>query len=299
MKRMGENVASAANLLKSITRYSLWYRQIKFARYLPDEAGTQVAGDAGSQSGTEPANDAGSQPGASTPQSGSAVATPAAGGNQDEIAGLKAAAAAEREKRQTAETEAQILRDQMALQAANQPQTQPQAQESLYEQVAKHLGYDLEYPLSVQEHGRVTDTMMQIQASRQAQTAFLASHSDYGNVVGTTVNGNFHPAPPLKAYWDKHPGSREEFMQLGNNPAMQRLAYRIVTTDPDYKAAQKEAGLTEEQKKAAEAQAKIDAANKPASISSVPGGGNLDKAAHVRGLSDEQFRTHIEGIMDG
>ena len=58
---------------------------------------------------------------------------------QDEVAGLKAAAAAERQKRQTAEADAQALRDQIAIQAAAR-QAPSQQQADIY----KQLGIDVE-----------------------------------------------------------------------------------------------------------------------------------------------------------
>jgi len=224
---------------------------------------------------------------------------PAAEGNQGEIEGLKAAAVAEREKRQAAEANVQLLKDQMSVVAANAPQTPAQPTQTLYQQIAKNLGYDDEEYLTGEQQGHVLDAMIQVVASRQAEGVFMSEHSDYEKVVGVmNVTGRFQEAPPLKRVLDKNPGLRAALGSIGDNPSAKMIAYELAVKDPQYQEELKKEGMTEEQKKAMEAEAAIKAANAPASISSVPGGGNLDKVAAINAMSDEEFRTRQQKIID-
>ena len=118
-----------------------------------EATGTEQAGDADQNTGN---NDA-----TADVQQGD---TQDAAANQ-EAEGLKAAAVAERTKRQAAETEAQGLRDQLALQAQT-PQTQPQKQVSLSQAVAKQLGIDIEYA-TPEEICQINEGVLQITSSQE------------------------------------------------------------------------------------------------------------------------------------
>lgn len=223
-----------------------------------------------------------------------------AAGNQDKIAGLKAAAVAEREKRQAAEAEAQAVRDQMAIMTANaqQNQFQPQQQEqqaSLYQAVAKQLGIDTEYATPV-EQGAIFNGMMQVMSSQQSEQSFVNSHPDYAEVVGTPgPGGQFQYSPPLIRALKANPALANA---LQNSPNRVVLAYEIASKDPQYLAEQDEKAKSGDTKAAEKAEAKIKAANQQLSVSAAKGGGNLDQAAAIAAMSDEEFAKHNQKIMD-
>lgn len=218
--------------------------------------------------------------------------TPAAGGDQEQsVEGLKAAAIAERTKRQAAESELEELRSAGEFQAP----VVPQAQASLYAQVAKQLGYDPEY-LEPEQQGQVYEGMMHVMLGRQTENAFATNHPDYAQVVGVVRNGVFLPAGPLKRVYKRNPAIKQAINSLGNSVHTKMLAYELAISDPEYQAELKKAGMSAEQIRAAEAQAKINAANKPLSVSAAVGGGVLDKANQIRNESPEEFEARLEKV---
>lgn len=250
-----------------------------------NKTGTEKAGDADQQKTGNNDATAVVQPGA----------TQDAAGNQDEVAGLKAAAIAEREKRQAAEAEAQTLRDQMAI-MSSQPtrQTQKQEQLSLSKAVAKQLGIDIEIA-TPEEICQINEGVLQIMSGQQSEQSFVNSHPDYAEVVGVTLpSGQFQPAPPLTRQLNANPALQNA---LRNSPNKAVLAYAIASKDPQYLAELAEKAKSDDTKAAEKAAAKIDAANKQLSISVAKGGGQLDKANQLANMTDEEFRKHNEAIM--
>ena len=250
----------------------------------------EVAGDAGQQ-------DTGNKGDASD---GQKAAPQDAAGNQNEVNGLKAAATAERVKRQEAEAVTAQLQQQMQILQANgtqgHPAQAPQQPTSMFMQIAKQLGYDPEY-LTPVETGNVMDTMMQFMSQNQQNSAFDASHSDFNEVVGKVVNGIFQESVHLQKVFDTNPSLRQAFSGLGLTPHSKLIAYEMVKNSPGYQATLAEASMTDEQKKSLEAEAAIKAANSTASISSVQGGGNLDRQAQLVGMSDVEFRQELDKKM--
>ena len=246
--------------------------------------GTEDVGDAGQQeAGNNDAN-AGVQQGD----------TQDAAGNQDEVTGLKAAAVAEREKRQAAEEETQNLRDQMAIQAA-QPKTEPQRQVSLSQAVAKQLGIDLELA-TPEEICQINEGVLQITSSQQSEQSFVSSHPDYAEVVGVNgPGGQFQYAPPLLRAIKANPALADA---LRNSPNKAVLAYEIASKDPQYLTEQIENAKSDDTKAAEKAEAKIKAHNQQLSVSAAKGGGQLDQAAAIKAMSDEEFLAHNQKIMD-
>ena len=234
------------------------------------------------------------EPGVSAPEGVPPEGTPAAEGNQ-EVEGLKAAAVAEREKRQAAETEAQNLRDQNALLSQQQAtQTKPQEQVSLSKAVAKQLGIDIELA-SPEEICQINEGVLQITSGQQAEQSFINSHPDYAQVVGVNgPGGQFQYAPPLLRALNGNPALQSA---LQNSPNKAVLAYSIASKDPQYLQEQVDAAKSDDTKAAEKAAAKIEAANQQLSVSAAKGGGNLDQAAAVAAMSDEEFRKHNEGVM--
>ena len=218
--------------------------------------------------------------------------TPAAEGNQEEVEGLKAAAIAEREKRQAAETDVQNLRDQIALQP--QQTTQPQKQVSLSQAVAKQLGIDIEIA-TPEEICQINEGVMQVTSGQQSEQSFINSHPDYAEVVGVTLlNGVFQPAAPLSRELKANPALADA---LRSSPNKAVLAYSIASKNSQYLTELAEKAKPDDTKAAEKAEAKIKAANKQLSISEAKGGGQLDQAAATAAMSDEEFRKHNEAIM--
>ncbi len=249
-----------------------------------EEMGIEQAGDADQKTGN---NDV-----AAGVQQGD---TQDAAGNQDEVAGLKAAAVAEREKRQVAEADVQNLKDQIALQPQAQPATQPEKQASLSQAVAKQLGIDIEIA-TPEEICQINEGVLQVMSGQQSEQSFMNSHPDYAEVVGVTLpNGQFQYAPPLSRELKANPALADA---LRSSPNKAVLAYSIASKNPQYLTELAEKAKSDDTKAAEKAVVKIDAANKQLSISEAKGGGGqLDKAAQVAGMSDEEFRKHNETIM--
>ncbi len=218
-----------------------------------------------------------------------------AAGNQ-EVEGLKAAAIAEREKRQAAETELQNVRDQNALLSQQQvTQTKPQEQVSLSKAVAKQLGIDIELA-TPEEICQINEGVLQITSGQQVEQSFINTHPDYAQVVGTTLpSGQFQPAAPLSRALKGNPALQSA---LQNSPNKAVLAYSIACQDPQYLKEQVEAAKSDDTKAAEKAAAEIEAKNKQLSISAAKtGGGNLDDAARRAAQTDEEFLKENEQIM--
>ncbi len=231
---------------------------------------------------------AGGQPG---------VAQGAAGNQNKEAEGFKSAYEAEKTKRQEAEAATAQVQQQMQIMSANaQPGQQTQQPTSMFMQAAKSLGFDPEF-MTPAETGQVMDTLMQYMAQNQQSIAFDTSHSDFSEVVGKMVNNVFQESPHLQKVFDTNPELRQAFRTLGLTPSTKLIAYQMVKNSPEYQAAQTTEDMTEEQKAAAEAEAKIKAANSQASISSVPGGGNLDRGAAVAAMNDAEFKVELDKKM--
>ncbi len=234
------------------------------------------------------------KPGVTPPEGVPPKETPAAVGNQ-EVEGLKAATAAEREKRQAAESENQSLRDQMAIVNAQQTPTEPAKQAGLYQAVAKQLGIDPELA-TPEEQGTIFNGMLQVTSGQQSEQSFVNSRPDYAEVVGVNgPGGQFQYAPPLLRALKGNPALASA---LNNSPNKAVLAYEIASKDPQYLVDKVESTKSEDTKAAELAETKITAENKQLSISNAKGGGNLDQAAATLAMSDEEFAIHNQKIMD-
>lgn len=255
---------------------------------MPEEnkTGNEQAGDADQDTGNNTATADGQQGGAQD-----------AAGNQDEVAGLKAAAVAEREKRQIAETDAQNIRDQLAIINAQRAEQAPQQakQVGLYQAVAKQLGIDPEYA-TPEEQGTIFNGMLQVTSGQQSEQSFVNSHSDYAEVVGISgPGGQFQYAPPLLRALRANPALANA---LNNSPNKAVLAYEIAKNDPQYLTEQAEVAKSDDTKAAEKAEAKINAANQQLSVSAAKGGGELDQSAALAAMNDEEFAIHNQKIMD-
>lgn len=217
-----------------------------------------------------------------------------AAGDQD--AKLNAAitmANTEKEKRQTAEAEAQSAKDQVAVLAAAPKPDVAGSQKSLYVQIAERRGIDPEYP-TPQENGLIMEDMMQMTNVQNQQTAFIAAHPDYSEVVGVSLpNGGFDIAAPLKRVIASNPALASKL--AGLDPA---IAYQLAVTDPTYQKEVADNAKPADIKAAEKAEEAIKAAAQKASVSNAGGGGTLDKAAEIAAMSDEDFDKHIEKLKN-
>lgn len=219
---------------------------------------------------------------------------PAGDAAQDQDAKLNAAitmANTEKEKRQTAESEAKAAQDQVAILSAAPKSEVQGSQKSLYVQLAEKRGIDPEYP-TPEENGLIMQDMLQMNNVQNEQTTFIASHPDYSEVVGTSLpNGAFSIAPPLKRVIASNPALASKIMNL--DPA---IAYQLAVTDPTYQKELADNAKPADIKAAEKAEAAIKAAAQKASVSNAGGGGNLDKAGEIAAMSDEDFDKHVEKI---
>lgn len=221
---------------------------------------------------------------------GQQTATPDAGETQevvetDEVHGLKAAAAAERQKRQAAEAQVAALTQQQT-QAAQAPQQAQQTatQTDLYQRVLQHHGLQDEPYLTTEQTGQVMRTMDTVRQAEAAQQQFRSSTPDFADVVGyVTPQGAPVMSPHLQAFLSKNPHLQQA--ALSN----EQVAYQLVSTDPDYLAA----------KAAAVAPVvpvvptTVPVNKGQVSISAAPGGGAIDKSAHYRGMTPAELQAKI------
>lgn len=224
--------------------------------------------------------------------------TPAAEENQ--IEAFKAKALDETAKRQRLEAEAQALKDQIAIMTSQQVQTQAQQtqapRETLYDQVCKELGYDQEEYLTRKQQAEVFERINAIQnynnSIAMSQQQFLAKHPDFAEVVGAVnpLTRVFMPSPHLQRLMTKDP---ETAQAIALSPNAAQLAYRFVTTDPEYLEEKKKASLTAEQLAAAAAAAAIKNTLKSGSISNIAGGSGM-VGKSVSQMTDEEFKAHKE-----
>ena len=218
--------------------------------------------------------------------------------NQNEVAGLKAAAAAEREKRQAAEAEAQSIKDQMAVVMANQNTSQNPQAEPTQADILKQLGVEVEDDDDYLTAGQMKTVLQgfagQVNSIVSNQT-FLSKRSDFADVVGVQVGNNFQYAPPMLRALKANP-ALSSILQQSPNAAV--LAYEIAKNDPEYLASQEQAGKTTQQIAAEKAEAKIKVANKQQSISAAKGGGEPDQGAAITAMSDKEFEIHNLKIME-
>ena len=240
-----------------------------------DDAGQ--ADDAGNSEGTAAEKQAGSQD--------------AAGQEDDAVAGLKAAAAAERQKRQQIEAEAAILRDQLDRVSTNKPGQPTQA--DFFKAMGIEVEDDDDYLTAGQMKKVLTGLVGQISQAMTAQQT-QSQLPDFKEIVGVQVGNTFQYAPPLKRALDNNP-ALAQILQSSPNAAL--LAYEIAKNDPEYLASKSQKGKSAEQIAAEKAEAKITAANKKVSISAAKGGGQLDSIAAVKAMSDEELKAHNEKIM--
>jgi len=169
-----------------------------------------------------------------------------AAGNQDEVAGLKAAAAEERKKRQDIEAQLKLQQDQMLLMNANAPQTQIQQPKSEYEQAIIDLGYDPEY-LTEPERGNVFARMTQNMNVRNSQNAqaqanqqFINANPDYNEAVGRQVGNQFIPSAEITEILQRKPHLTAAAY------ASSEGAYRIVTDERALKELQQKTAVNDE-----------------------------------------------------
>lgn len=180
------------------------------------------------------------------------------------------------------------------------PQAEVKAPPSLTLEVMNRMGLDPNGLATNAEMAQVTQTVAEIMAQQNANqnraTNFIASNTDFADVVGTTdASGRFTPAPPLLRAMKADPQLAAALQAAG--PGANLLAYKIAVNDPIYqkqladrnKPAPEVAGETAEQA--------IKAAASITSVSAVGTSGVIDKGAQFAGMTDEQIKAHAEKVM--
>lgn len=274
----GVDITGAADLINAVDRCDLFYFKTKFAKYDgEDGAGGGGSGDSGDSDGQ-------------------GTDGHAAGDTEtNEVEGLKAAAQAERVKRQETEAELESFKTQQRIINANpQPAGETEAK-SLYVRTAESLNIDPEYP-SPEDNGRILESMMSMSNAANQQTQFFSSHSDYADVVGESLpNGGFKIAAPLQRIID----SSDNPLQLQQQIATMtpQVAYALARTDPTFKKEQADKGKSAETKAAEAAEEIITNAAKKVSVSAAEGGGGTEQTAAILKMSDADFDKHIEDMV--
>ncbi|MHC4344724.1 MAG: hypothetical protein ACYSUP_08575 [Planctomycetota bacterium] len=199
-------------------------------------------------------------------------------------------------KKAAEDAAAQLQAQLTVLQQQQVPQRQAQPA-TIYDQTVERLGLKDEVYLSSEQQGQIFNAMFEVIQASQGEAAFLASHPDYAQVVGTAdITGKFVPAPPLARAIAKDPTLAQK---LSSSPSGKEFAYMIAVNDPEYQASLK-ANVTPETKAAVDAKKVADASQRQASISAAgTGQGNLDKMAAVQNMTDEQLRDHVDKIIAG
>jgi len=166
-----------------------------------DNTANQTLEDGAQDTATQTAEDSAQQAATQTDQDGA----------DRESEGLKQAAVAEKKKRQELEaqllaiqTENAVLKQQATQVVAPSQTAQP---ESTYARAVKELGLQDETWLTTEQQAKVFARKEQLDQQNQQQfmrmtvdTQFMASHPDYGDVVGrmNPVTGAFIPSEELQ-----------------------------------------------------------------------------------------------------
>ena len=147
-----------------------------------------------------------------------------------EVAAFKAKALDETKKRQQAEQDAQLYRDQLAIMQANSQRTaQPVQQKTLTRQVIEELGYQDEQFLTTEQHEAVIERIIQVQNSRASQSQFLNQRQDFFDVVGKVnpLTGRFEASEHLKSAMTDNPEMMGIDQLVATNPAYAPMAYAL------------------------------------------------------------------------
>lgn len=223
-----------------------------------------------------------------------AISPDAAGQSQEEkLSAAVTMANAEKAKRQTAESDAQTLRDQIALANATSAQNQQVQQQmqgvqkplSTYELAIQQLGYDSEF-LTELERTQVfrrveelNNVRSQQQQTNSANIQFAQSKPDFGDVVGRyNATGMFIYSPELQEIINKKP-----YLQASCGTALG--AYEIVMAERE--AAESAKTVAEHAAAEAEANKNQDIENKidPMSPAAVGGGGTVPRGGVITAQS--------------
>lgn len=133
-------------------------------------------------------------------------------GADKEQEGLKAGIVAEKKKRQEVEAQLQAAQAQnMAYLQAQQSQ-QTQAPETTYQQALRESGLEGDQWATQEQQAQIFARKDQLDAQKfqqqqaDAQNAqFVATHTDYGDVVGQSIGGQFVPSQELRELLAKKP----------------------------------------------------------------------------------------------
>lgn len=218
-------------------------------------------------------------------------------GADKEQEGLKAAAVAEKKKRQEAEARLQaaqnaLLQQQMAMRTA-----QPSQPESTYAQALREAGLQdepyitEEQRIAVYERKEQLDRQMFAQQQQYAQnTQFIAEHPDFAEVAGmdNPATGQFIPSAELQTILTKKPW----LFQAANTSAQAR--YEIVMNERALAEYEKTKTVMTER----EIRQKADATTSPMSASTTGGGGTaanqFSTAEDVRAMEARIARGEFE-----
>lgn len=190
----------------------------------------------------------------------------------------------------TAEEQARIAQEQLAIMTANQvvqqPVATPQQPVTIYDQARNDLGLGEEEYMTESQRGQVFQRAIEIQSAtnqqqRQAQanTQFIQNHPDYGEVVGRQMGNNFQLSPELlKIITDKPHLANAVYSNS-------QSAYKIVMDER--KLAELEKGTTANQEHLK--RQGVDNETEPLG-GSAAGGGGIGDPNNQRMMSREQVK---------
>ena len=195
---------------------------------------------------------------------------------------------AEKEKRQEAEAQVELLQQQAAIAAANRAQPVQSRPTSAHDQAIKDCGLQDVQWLDAAQQSQVEARKEQILRSQTVQEmmfsagrAFIDSKPDYGDVVGTQQGTVFIPSKTLKELLKEEP---EELAALTAGPA---AAYKIVQKYIKRKEREKELDALKEHTQAQS----LDDSLKPMSPGT-KGGGSSTKRSYK--TADDVRRVELE-----
>ncbi len=209
------------------------------------------------------------------------TATESQDGADKESEGLKAAAVAEKKKRQ--EAEAQLQAAQQTVQTVQQQNMllqqsqQPQQPKTTYEQAVMEAGLQDESYLNQEQQAQIfarkdqlDNQKFQQQQAMAQNNQFAITHDDYAEAVGTTdpMTGAFIPSQELNELLTKKPYLR----QVANSSA--QAAYELVVQERTLNEYSQQQTVANEQN----VRQKVDAQTQPMSPAASGGGGTSGKS---------------------
>lgn len=198
-----------------------------------------------------------------------------------------------------AESNSELLKQQLEILARQNQQIQPPTKQSVREQVIKKLGLENEVYLTVQQQIAVDNEVDMIRNQQMQHTSFIGSQADYQEIVGTInpYTGQLIPSPYLQQAIKNNPYLTGLDSLAAQNPAFSMLAYTVSKQAKMLNELQNASQVSQQTLQAVQNQQNIINRVSPMSSSAV--GGSVTQQQDVGSMTDEQFQRYLQRVANG